>query len=110
MRFPLAHCTSDMRGRYSPLAAIFAGGWKHMEREENFSELVGGIYDAALDPMLWPDAVSGAARFVGGPGGALLSKDAATKSGETRFDGFVDPQQRRIYFEQYVGLDPTMIG
>jgi DNA-binding CsgD family transcriptional regulator len=77
------------------------------EADELF-ELVGDIYDAALDPMRWPKALDRAARFVGGAAAAVYGKDASRKSGEFYYDnGCTDAGCRKLYSERYVGLDPT---
>jgi hypothetical protein len=34
--------------------------------EERISRLIGDIYDAALEPELWPGALEGICGFVGG--------------------------------------------
>jgi hypothetical protein len=34
---------------------------------QRLSLLVGDIYDAAIDPGVWPAALAGTAKFVGGP-------------------------------------------
>jgi DNA-binding CsgD family transcriptional regulator len=43
-----------------------------------FSELIAHIYDAAMDPGLWPIALDHAARFVGTDMGFLISEGTAT--------------------------------
>src|SRR4051794_26806987 len=44
------------------------------EREE-LSDIIGRIYDAALDPCLWDSAIERIAYFVGGVGGGFYCKD-----------------------------------
>jgi hypothetical protein len=45
-----------------------------MAQEEQLPDLIGDIYDAALDPSLWSEVVGKAARFVGGSAAAIFSK------------------------------------
>jgi len=79
--------------------------------EEQFSSLIGEIYDAAMQPAGWPQVLAQIARFVGGSAAALYCKDAATKSGEVYYDcGGTDPQYKRLYFEKYIKIDPTTSG
>jgi DNA-binding CsgD family transcriptional regulator len=79
-----------------------------MVLEEQLSELIGDVYDAALNPALWPAALAGASHFVGGPSTALYTKDATSKNGNVYFDdGGIDPGFVALYFEKYVKLDPT---
>jgi DNA-binding CsgD family transcriptional regulator/PAS domain-containing protein len=50
-----------------------------MSEDNELSCVVGSIYDAALDPTLWTDALAKIAEFVGGQAGALGSKDMVNK-------------------------------
>jgi DNA-binding CsgD family transcriptional regulator len=50
-----------------------------MSEDNELSCVVGSIYDAALDPTLWTDALAKIAEFVGGQAGALGSKDMVRK-------------------------------
>jgi DNA-binding CsgD family transcriptional regulator len=81
-----------------------------MPEAEELSALIGDIYDAALDPTLWPQVLPRSAQFVGGPAAALFSKDAARKSGDYAYDCGIDPYYRQLYFEKYIKLDPLTIG
>jgi DNA-binding CsgD family transcriptional regulator len=79
-----------------------------MDEAEIVSALVGDIYDAALDPALWSGVLGQVSRFVGGPASGLYSKDATTKTGVIFYDdGGIDPHYKRLYFENYVKLDPS---
>ena len=46
-----------------------------MDQVEQLPELIGEIYDAALDPSLWNDVVGKIARFVGGSAAVIVSKN-----------------------------------
>ncbi|HEU5017153.1 MAG TPA: helix-turn-helix transcriptional regulator [Pseudolabrys sp.] len=82
-----------------------------MDEIELISLLIGGIYDAALDPSLWPGVLAQAAVFVGGVSAALYAKDAAAKSGNIFYqDGRIEPHYVRLYFDKYVKLDPATTG
>ena len=74
------------------------------------SGLIGSIYDAALEPSLWPSVLGRAAEFVGGPAAALFSKDASSKTGFVAYDSGIDPHYKRLYFEKYIKLDPATTG
>jgi DNA-binding NarL/FixJ family response regulator len=74
------------------------------------SRLIGDIYDAALQPTLWPDTIRRAAIFVGGSGAALFSKSPARRTGEVFQEWGVEPQYKASYFETYIRLDPATIG
>src|SRR5215468_7596 len=81
-----------------------------MLEAEELSALIGDIYDAALDPALWPQVLPRSAQFVGGPAAALFSKDAASKRGDTAYDCGIDPYYRQLYFQKYIKLDPLTVG
>jgi DNA-binding CsgD family transcriptional regulator len=51
-----------------------------MDQREELSTLIGRIYDAALDPTLWTDVLTGIADFVEGHAG-LLMKNGVSKEG-----------------------------
>ncbi|MGH6735309.1 MAG: helix-turn-helix transcriptional regulator [Methyloceanibacter sp.] len=74
------------------------------------SALIGDIYDAALDPELWPGVLETCARFIGGSAAALFSKDAASKTGNAVYYCGIDPYYEQLYFERIVKLDPLTIG
>ena len=82
-----------------------------MQEAERFSNLIGDIYDAALDPSLWIGTLAKVRDFVRGTAAALYSKDAANKNGEVYHDdGGIDPLYRQLYFDKYVKFDPTTTG
>lgn len=75
---------------------------------EDVLALVGGIYDAALDPALWPAVLLRCAGFVGGAGAGLYSKDISQKSGGLFYqDGGIPDEYVRLYFEKYIKFDPS---
>lgn len=79
-----------------------------MNESEALSGLVGHIYDAAIDPGFWPDALRETARFVGGCSAAIYSKDPTSHSGGVLYDdGGLSLHYRTLYFERYVQLDPA---
>lgn len=78
-----------------------------MHDEEALIRLSGDIYDAAIEPALWPDAIKGVADFVGAVAGCLITRDCVTGTGGV-FYGFGDqPHYRKLYFETYIQHDPV---
>lgn len=73
-------------------------------------ELIGEIYDAALDPGLWRDVVGRAGRFVGGPAASIFSKSPIAGTGNVYYESGIDPYYRDLYFQKYVTLDPATTG
>lgn len=81
-----------------------------MGHEAQLFELIGEIYDAALDLTLWHDVVGKAGRFVGGRAAAIFSKSPIAGTGNVYYDSGIDPYYRDLYFEKYVKLDPSTTG
>jgi len=79
-----------------------------MEQAEQLSELIGEIYDAALDAALWSDVLGKAGCFVGGPVAAIFAKSPTALTGTVYYhSGDRDPSYRQLYFSKYIKLDPT---
>ncbi|WP_246731689.1 helix-turn-helix transcriptional regulator [Methylocapsa sp. S129] len=79
-----------------------------MREIENFSDLIGDIYDTTLDRLLWPDVLKKIARFIDGMAAAVFWSDAANSNAALIFhDGASDPHYRDLYFTKYVKLNPT---
>ena len=74
------------------------------------SNLVGQIYDAALDRALWPDVIRISSEFVGGSGATLFYKDALAQRGSSYCEFGIEPHYRDLYFSKYVTLDPASTG
>jgi DNA-binding CsgD family transcriptional regulator len=55
----------------------FASGDLHDRHQ--LSDLIGVIYDAAIDPSRWEDAIERTVQFVGGAGGGLFCKDVGVQ-------------------------------
>lgn len=77
-----------------------------MDETQRLSILIGDIYDAALDPALWPHVLEGAAGFVGGVASALFMKDSVGKTHNTVHAWGYDPDYTRRYVETYGQFDP----
>jgi DNA-binding CsgD family transcriptional regulator len=80
-----------------------------MPRSGKFSDLIEDIYDAALEPALWNQAVVGIKDFVGGQACGLFSKDAISKFGVTHYYCGADPHYIELYSETYFKFDPLTI-
>jgi DNA-binding CsgD family transcriptional regulator len=70
------------------------------------SALIGGIYDAVLEPALWAGVVESAGRFVGGVGASIFRQDSIRKIGNSYYQFGIDPHFERLYFEKYIKFDP----
>ena len=73
---------------------------------ELLSAVICNIYDAALDPALWHQALEGICAYVGGSSAALLWHDSAMEHSEALHIYNVDPFYLKLYFEKYLPLNP----
>jgi len=82
-----------------------------MSETEQLSSLVGGIYDAALDPTVWPNVLAQSARFVDGLSAGLYFNNASSKNAQVYYDdGGIEPHYRQLYLDKYVQLNPLTTG
>ena len=77
---------------------------------EELSDLIGDVYDAALDPALWPEVLEKSSQFVGGGSASLYSKDSVNKTANLNHVVGVEPRYIQNYQEKYVKIDPTTSG
>lgn len=80
-----------------------------MSDAEQLSVLIGSIYDAALHPEKWPDALEGITKHMNGKASLFGLHDAAVRTGDVFYSWGDDPKYRELYFEQYAKLNPTLI-
>ena len=73
------------------------------------SALIGDIYDAALDPALWPKVVEDACRFVEGRGASLYVEDVANRKATLFHDFGHDSPYLRSYMDSYVKMNPLLL-
>jgi DNA-binding CsgD family transcriptional regulator len=77
---------------------------RELMSDENFSRLVGRIYDAALDSSSWSDALQGMCEFLPGAMGNIFSQDTASASGIFMWGD--DPAYTQKYLTTYAALNP----
>ena len=77
------------------------------EEEQGLTQLIGGIYDAALGSSRWPDVLAQIANFVGGQAAGLLSKDTVSKHGNVYYQSGVDPYYVELYLNEFWKYDPV---
>ena len=75
---------------------------------ERLSALIGDIYDAALDPELWPSVLQMICGFVPGCMANIYSQDAIDKTANRYFTWGHDPHYVSLYLETYAGLNPML--
>jgi DNA-binding CsgD family transcriptional regulator len=70
------------------------------------SAVIGDIYDAAIDPALWEEALESVCGFVGGFSAVLYWHDSAAMQSRAMHLYNDDPVYTRLYFEKYLPLNP----
>jgi DNA-binding CsgD family transcriptional regulator len=78
-----------------------------MSDPSHISSLIGDIYDAIFDPSLWIRVLGGAAQFVGAQAGALLWRNAVSRSADVVHTFGIEAPYAQSYAERYAKLDPT---
>ena len=78
-----------------------------MEQDQDLTQLIGEIYEAALDSSRWTGVLAKIAHYVGGQAAGLLSKDAVSKFGNVHYQVGVDPYFVQLYSETYWKFDPV---
>ena len=77
---------------------------------QQLSDLIGLIYDAAIDPSLWECAIERAAYFVGGTGAALICKDVGARHAAMPHNfGFQGPPVA-LFEPIYPAAEPLFLG
>lgn len=77
------------------------------EEEQGLTQLIGDIYDAALNSSRWVAVLAKITKFVGGQAAGLLSKDSVSKSGNIHYQVGLDPCFVQLYSETYWKFDPV---
>jgi len=78
---------------------------------DTLSALIAAIYDAAIDPQIWPGVLRAAAIYVGGHAAAIFAKGISGLAfGVFHDDGTITDEYKRRYFETYARLDPATAG
>jgi len=78
-----------------------------MSDPRHISSLIGDIYDAVLDKSLWVQVLRNAAHFVGAQAGALLWRNAVSRSADVVHTSGIESPYSESYTERYAKLDPT---
>jgi hypothetical protein len=72
-----------------------------MQDHESLSQLIGDVYDAALNPALWTGALERATSFVRGYGAGLFVHDSVRRTANLRYHYGVTAHYLQLYFEKY---------
>lgn len=78
-----------------------------MQKYDKLPDLIGDIYDAALDPAAWSDVLAKIADFAGGRASVILSKDTSNKFGNAYHCFGIDNRYLKSYSKTYWEFDPV---
>ena len=79
-----------------------------MDGTQQLSNIIGNIYDAALDPTLWPSALEHTCAFVEGVAAGLVVQDPILNTGQFYFSWGLDPYYERLYLEKYIKINTSV--
>jgi DNA-binding CsgD family transcriptional regulator len=77
-----------------------------MDVDEALLQLIGGIYDSALNPAMWNAILPRIGAFVGGSGGGPFAHHPSRRSATIYYQFGTDPDYRQLYLQKYMTLDP----
>jgi DNA-binding CsgD family transcriptional regulator len=80
-----------------------------MDEVEVISQLIGGIYDAALDPTLWLSVLERTCAFVNGQTAALMAQWPVQGKAQFYFEWGTEPRFLESYNETYGKINPAQV-
>ncbi|HLI65322.1 MAG TPA: helix-turn-helix transcriptional regulator [Caulobacteraceae bacterium] len=84
-----------------------------MREAEDFSRVVGDVYDASLDPALWPNAIESVCGYIGAASASLHSQDSVSRATDALYWwGRADsaPHYFQTYLDGYGRINPIFPG
>lgn len=78
--------------------------------QQRLSDLIGVIYDAAIDPSLWKCAIERTAHFVGGTGAALINKDVGARNAVIQHEFGFQRLPVALFEPIYPAAEPHFLG
>jgi DNA-binding CsgD family transcriptional regulator len=84
-----------------------------MREADELSRVIGDIYDASLDPGLWPSAIESICGYVGAASASLHSQDSISRATDALFWWGREssaPHYFKIYLEKYGKINPVFPG
>src|SRR5688572_16666362 len=75
-----------------------------MDETTRVSNLIGGIYDAALDRALWPAILEQTCAYVGGLSAGLIVHEPSRQSAQFYVSWGCNPDYRKSYREKYARM------
>ena len=77
-----------------------------LSEAEELSALIGTVYDAALEPAVWPAAVEQASKFVGCSAGVVGAADTTTISLNMMIPWGYEPHYWQRFIDHYMWVNP----
>ena len=78
-------------------------------RTAGLCELLGNLYDAAIDASLWAGSLEAICRYVdAGAVAAILTQDLIARTGIQHAQWEHDPRFSELYFSRYIQINPTL--
>jgi DNA-binding CsgD family transcriptional regulator len=77
-----------------------------MHHEDALPDLIGGIYETAVNPASWPEVLGNVASFVGGQSVGLVSSYMSHQRVDVHRHFGCDPHYLQLYHDQHLTLDP----
>jgi DNA-binding CsgD family transcriptional regulator len=84
-----------------------------MREADELSRVVGDVYDASLDPALWPNAIESVCAYVGAASASLHSQDSISRATDALFWWGREssaPHYFKTYLEKYGKINPIFPG
>jgi DNA-binding CsgD family transcriptional regulator len=84
-----------------------------MPEIEELSQVIGDVYDASLDPALWPSAIETVCDYIGAASASLHSQDSISRATDALFwwgRAPSAPHYFEIYLEKYGKINPIFPG
>ena len=99
----------NTKSHLRPVSELATSG--DFDDQQRLSDLIGVVYDAAIDPSLWLGAIERAARFVGGTGGGLFCKDVGAHHATIpHCFGFQKPLPVALFEKIYPAAEGHFLG
>src|SRR5262249_11165648 len=83
---------------------------KWMAEADQVSELVGNIYDASINPSLWPRVLEQTCGYIQGIAAVLVAHEATAGSGEFYFSWGDDPVYTESYSRTFSKINPLVVA
>ena len=77
-----------------------------MDDVEQFSRIIADIYDASLDPGLWPSVFEKVGGYVQSSTASVISQDTLSKTAQLYFSWGTETRYAELYVERYCKLNP----